>query len=126
MTRILEFPPERAVQSRQAADEGMILRIPTSAATLAGFRAWYQSDDFPETGRISFIDSEIVIDMTHEKYGSHLAIKREYVTFLTPLSVTEDSGDFTPHAMPPLNQTPAISTPPTASFSSCETIQNRP
>jgi hypothetical protein len=40
--------------------EASPIRVPTSAATLQGFRRWATSDEFPERGRIPFIDSEIV------------------------------------------------------------------
>ena len=38
--------------------------LPSSALTLEGFRAWALSDDCPERGRFSFLDGQVVIDMS--------------------------------------------------------------
>lgn len=52
------------------------LRIPPGAGTLAGFRAWATSDDFPREGyRISYIAGELLIDMSPEEINVHNWIK---------------------------------------------------
>jgi hypothetical protein len=50
---------------------GREILVPPFAHTLAGFRAWAKSDDFPERGHISFIDQEIIIDMSPEELETH-------------------------------------------------------
>src|SRR5947209_4729436 len=40
--------------------------VPTRAFTLKGFLAWNESRRFPERGRITFINGEILIDMSGE------------------------------------------------------------
>src|SRR3954468_16442144 len=52
-----------------------VFRIPASAATLGGFRAWAASNDFPQHGRISFIDQDIIIDMSPEDFQTHNKVK---------------------------------------------------
>ena len=47
------------------------IRIPASAVTLAGFREWVLSDDFPEFGRFSYIQGELFIDMSPEELDPH-------------------------------------------------------
>jgi hypothetical protein len=56
---------------------GQPLRIPISAATLEGFRAWAVSDEFPDAGRIAFIDQEIWIDMSPESLETHGLVRTE-------------------------------------------------
>ena len=42
--------------------------IPASALTsLKGFRAWVASRDYPERGRVTFLDGEVLIDMSPEE-----------------------------------------------------------
>ena len=50
--------------------------IPDSALTLSGFCDWTQSDDFPSTGRISFLDGEVFVDMSPEDLATHNQVRR--------------------------------------------------
>ena len=43
------------------------VRIPAGALDLPGFRRWVHSDEFPERGKVSFINGEIVVDMSPEE-----------------------------------------------------------
>jgi hypothetical protein len=52
--------------------------------TLDEFRQWTYSDDFPETGRITFLGKEIFIDMSAERINSHGSVKTEISTVLVP------------------------------------------
>ena len=52
------------------------IRIPARAATLAGFRAWALSDEFPERGRFSFINGELFVDMSPEEAGDRTTRSR--------------------------------------------------
>ncbi len=63
----------RTSSSRQTAAErgtwdGDILAvsIPTTAFTLDGFRAWSTSEDFPEFARISYLGSELYVEVDLE------------------------------------------------------------
>jgi Uma2 family endonuclease len=47
------------------------LHIPPAAHRLAGFRAWAQSEFFPETGRIDYVGGEIDVDMSPEDLQTH-------------------------------------------------------
>lgn len=47
-----------------AADlDAQPVHVPTSAASLAGFRAWIHSSEFPEHGRISFLRDHLHIEL---------------------------------------------------------------
>jgi hypothetical protein len=41
--------------------------IPDGISDLAGFRRWVHSDDFPDTGRICFLDGRVWVDMSRSK-----------------------------------------------------------
>lgn len=68
--------------------------IPPSAWTLAGFRAWYASTEFPEGGRISFLAGEIVVEMGHERLSSHVSLKGELTRALIALALELNVGQF--------------------------------
>jgi len=66
------------------------IRIPARAATLAGFRAWALSDEFPERGRFSFINGELFIDMSPEELETHNKVKTEVVFAIANLNTELD------------------------------------
>ena len=54
------------------ADE---LLIPAWVETLADFRRWTLSDDFPENGRVDYIRGQIEVDMSPERLFTHGLVK---------------------------------------------------
>jgi Uma2 family endonuclease len=101
----------------------LLIRMPTSAATLAGFRAWFQSDDFPEQGRISFIGQEIFIDMSKERLESHVAVKTEVTRVLATLVLDHDLGKFYSDDTRVSNEAADLSNEPDATFVSWKSRQ---
>lgn len=53
------------------------LPIPPDAYTFEGFWRWLESDEFPESGRIDFLDGEISADMSPEDLQTHGVLKVE-------------------------------------------------
>lgn len=53
------------------------VEIPWTIRSLADFRAWALSDDFPEQGRIDYIDGRIEVDMSPEDVICHGTLKGE-------------------------------------------------
>jgi Uma2 family endonuclease len=56
--------------------------VPLGIATLASFRAWALSDEFPESGRIDYIDGDIEVDMSPEDFFTHGTLKMRLGTTL--------------------------------------------
>ncbi len=56
--------------------------IPMDLRSLADFRAWAVSDDFPERGRIDYLDGRIEVDMSPEDLYCHGKVKTEMVAVL--------------------------------------------
>lgn len=54
---------------------GQALSVPPAARKLAGFRDWACSDEFPEGGRIDFLDGMMEVDMSPEDLYTHGAVK---------------------------------------------------
>ena len=63
-------------------EENGSLEIPL-VASLSEFRAWALSDDFPERGRIDYIDGRIEVDMSPEELYCHGAVKVEVIRVLS-------------------------------------------
>jgi Uma2 family endonuclease len=47
------------------------LRIPEDAFTFEGFQRWIDSGEFPETGRIDYLEGDIDVDMSPEDVYTH-------------------------------------------------------
>ena len=75
-------------------DGACCVNVPTAAFTLAGFRTWSSSDDFPEVGKITYISGEIVIDMSPERLDSHIAVKSEVYRVVANVVADDDLGKF--------------------------------
>jgi Uma2 family endonuclease len=97
--------------------------VPASAHTLDGFRAWAKSDDFPERGRISFLDQEIFIDMSAEELETHSKVKAEVGYVLVGLNKRSKRGVFYPDGTLVTNVEANLSTEPDAVFIDWESLE---
>ncbi len=75
-------------------DQGV--RLPEWVVDLASFHRWTASDDFPETGRISYLKGEVWIDMSEEQLFSHNQVKLEFFLVLGGLVKDSRLGRFFP------------------------------
>ncbi|WP_166822746.1 Uma2 family endonuclease [Thalassoroseus pseudoceratinae] len=66
--------------------------IPGDIHSLADFRAWALSDDFPKQGRIDYIQGRIEVDMSPENLFSHGSPKSEIVRVFGNLNRRLDLG----------------------------------
>ncbi len=63
-----------------------------SFRSLAEFRAWALSDDFPERGRIDYIGGQIEVDMSPENVFFHGSVKTEIVRVLANIVQSIGNG----------------------------------
>jgi Uma2 family endonuclease len=75
-------------------DSDLFLHIPSDAHTLAGFRRWVLSDEFPEKQPVMFLKGEIYLFMPKEDLFKHAAVKTAVATVLGSLFRELDMGDF--------------------------------
>ena len=61
------------------------VRVPDRFENLEAFRCWARSDDFPDAGRICYLNGELWIDMSKEQF-THNQIKGETTSVLTRLA----------------------------------------
>jgi Uma2 family endonuclease len=69
------------------------VEIPLDLKSLADFRRWALSDEFPERGRIDFIDGRIEVDMSPEDLFCHGTLKMEVIRVLSNRVKELDSGE---------------------------------
>jgi Uma2 family endonuclease len=115
-------PPEKAEAVRLA--EFPVIRIPVSACTLAGFRAWCVSDEFPQQGQIFYLDGEIYIDMSPERLNSHNKVKTEVTRVLGNIVVEDDGGEMYSDRTRIANEPARLSNEPDAVFVSWESFES--
>lgn len=70
-----------------------LLHVPRQAHTLAGFRDWALSDEFPEKLRVTFLDGEVYLDMGKEEIRTHAAVKTAVALTVGNLIRELDLGD---------------------------------
>ena len=99
-------------------------RIPTSAMTLAGFRTWATSDQFPEGIRAAFIGQEIFIEMSNEEPQTHVAVKDEISRVLKNLNREHKLGKFYGDGVLVSNEEASVSNNPDASFFTLESFRS--
>ncbi len=68
--------------------------IPEWIDDLESFRRWADSPDFPDDGRISFLEGEIWVDVSMEQLFTHNAVKSELARVLHGLAKTDRQGYF--------------------------------
>ena len=86
---LTDFPAVTFLNSESVT---LPVSIPASATTLAGFRKWALSDDFPERGKITFVAGGLIVDMSPESFEKHSDIKSEISRVLLNLVREQNVG----------------------------------
>ncbi len=105
-------------------DDSSAVIMPTGAMTLAQFRRWTASFDFPENGNIAYLGKEIFIDMSPERIDSHASPKVEIYTVLGTLIRKKKKGRIFFDRTRIVHKAAQISNEPDAFFASWETLKN--
>src|SRR5262249_47411770 len=68
------------------------VRIPSWVNDLESFRRWSRSDDYPDRGWVSFLDSEIWVDTSMEQLFTHNRVKTRFTVVLAGIAESEELG----------------------------------
>ena len=98
------------------------VQVPVWVTDLALFRQWFHSEDFPEQGRICYLDQEVWVDMSKEQFFSHNQVRTELAAVLHVLVKTNRSGRFVTDGMLVSNVEADISSQPDGAFLSNEAL----
>jgi Uma2 family endonuclease len=73
--------------------------MPAWVADYASFRRWAHSEEFPDRGKISFINGKVWVDLSMEDFPSHNAVKAEIGAVLHMLLKQTKFGRYVPDGM---------------------------
>ena len=104
-------------------DERPAIVIPAKARSWEGYREWALSDEFPERGNISFVNGEILIDMSPERIDTHNFVRLKVSAVLALLVETVKSGYMFADRTLFSNKQAGISTEPDAMLVSRESLK---
>ncbi|MCE9527065.1 MAG: Uma2 family endonuclease [Planctomycetales bacterium] len=100
------------------------LVIPATAFTFHGFRAWANSPEFPQRGRICFIQGSIEVDMNADELRHHNPVKSAVLTDLTNLIRAERLGKILAEGVRLVNEEGDVISEPDLVFASQESIKS--
>jgi Uma2 family endonuclease len=114
--------PGRETVSTFVVDSATV-RVPTWVESHADFRRWYHSADFPESGRICYLNGETWVDMSKEQVFTHNQVKGEFNRVLQELSRSEPGGLYFPDGILLSNAGVGFSSQPDGAFATHEAFR---
>jgi len=99
--------------------------IPEWVKDLPSFRRWARSDEFPETGRVCFLDGEVWVDMSNEQIFTHVLVKTKFIAALSTLVDAQQLGLFLADGALLSNVDAGIAVNPDATFASTAALLDR-
>jgi Uma2 family endonuclease len=104
--------------------ESQVVRVPDWVEDLSSFRRWSQSDEFPDDGRIAFLDGGVWVDMSKEQVFTHNQVKGEYNRVLGSLAKDERRGRYFPDGLRLTSIAADFSVVPDGTFVSFESLES--
>lgn len=101
---------------------GAVVSVPPWVVDVASFRNWAHSDEFPESGRICFLNGDVWVDMSKEQL-IHNQIKGVIASVLMALVARTRMGLFLPDGYLFSNIVAALSTNPDGIYVSNKSLQ---
>ncbi len=98
-------------------------RVPEWVVDLKSFRRWYNSDEFPEEGRIDFIQGTVCVDMTMEQVFTHVQVKTEFTIVVGGVVKAGDLGLYLNDGLRLSNEGADLSAEPDGTFISNESME---
>jgi Uma2 family endonuclease len=99
------------------------VRIPPWVLDHQSFRRWATSDQFPDRGQYAFLNGEVWVDTSMERFA-HNQLKTRLAASLTQLTAVAESGHFLSDRMMLTNDEAGLSTEPDGMFVSHQTIRS--
>jgi Uma2 family endonuclease len=100
------------------------IMVPGWINTLAEYRCWAESDAYPLSGWVSYLDGKIFVDPNMEEFLSHNRVKCAFNTMFGMLLMRDPPGYFAPDRMLLANEAANLSTEPDGLFYLWPTLQS--
>jgi Uma2 family endonuclease len=113
----------RSIPQTDEVGDPLSFLIPANATTLEGFRAWALSPEFPQRGRVSFLDGCLIVDMSPEELETHNMVKTAVTSRLFLLTDSADSGRLYGDRTLVTHKRARLSTEPDCTFVSYDSLQ---
>ena len=113
--------PQPADRSPIVVQESVL--IPGWINSLESYRRWAHSDDYPQTGWISYLNGQIWVDMETEEFLTHNQVKLAYTGTLFMLLQSHPAGKLVPDRMLLSNLAANLSTEPDLLFFFWDTMR---
>jgi Uma2 family endonuclease len=99
--------------------------VPEWVTDLDSFRRWTDSEDFPQTGRICYLNGEVWVDMSKEQVFTHVLVKTRIAAVLSELVEAKEWGLFLGDGISLVNVDADIAVNPDALFTSNDSLADR-
>jgi Uma2 family endonuclease len=100
------------------------VRVPEWVVDLESFRRWVDTDEFPEEGRIDYLNGEVWIDMSWEQVFTHVQVKTEFTFVLVGMAKAGDLGLYLTDGLRLSNTDADLSVKPDGTFISNESMED--
>src|SRR5262249_53882010 len=104
------------MEPRVLSIDGNRARVPSSVFDHAGFRRWATSGQVPDDLSVSYIDGEVLIEMSPDALETHSKVKGEITSVLVQLVKADDLGEIYPDRALLTNEAAELSTEPDLLF----------
>lgn len=119
---VADFPTVLPAHRADVIIENKIT-IPGWIDTLDEYRRWAESDEYPASGWVSYLNGAIFVDPNMEEFLTHNRVKYAFNTMFGMLLVDNAPGCFVPDRMLLVNQAANLSTEPDGLFYLWATMQ---
>ena len=99
--------------------------VPSWVRDLDSFRRWVKSDELPESGRFSFLDGEIWVDLSMEQLFTHNDVKTQYTMVVGALAQEQKQGRYFSDGVLLTHPEAQLSTEPDGLFVFFKSIEQR-
>ena len=100
------------------------IQIPGWVSTLREYRDWAESDQYPQSGWVSYLDGTIWVDPGMEEFLTHNRMRQAFGFMYGALLTTHPVGCFVPDRMLLVNVAANLSTEPDGLFYLWETMRS--
>jgi Uma2 family endonuclease len=116
--------PPAEVGTVKVLSEHVSLIVPPDAHTMSGFRQWATAEEFPEHVRVTFLEGEIIIDMSNEDMEDHVNPKGEITRVVMTLVKASKLGKVYADGLLLTNPEAGVSNNPDALFFTFESLES--
>ena len=122
--RVTNHARQSPIANHRVIVDDVSVSIPSWVVDHDSFRQWFYQPDFPEEGRVSFLNGEVIFDMSQEQIYSHIRMKMVISRVLDALATRRKLGVFYPDGLLLSHLSAAVSNNPDGVFVANASFEN--